>query len=341
MNKQIVIDLITVIGKSSDRTVIYKALVKLRTDLIKDRAGINLFYECDGIPPLVRLIGKPYEKILDVALSILGNCCTTKECCKQVSFLLFCVWVQLYIIVSINVIIKAISHGVVSPLLTILKSIPSISVQCRACRLIGNLARESNEKICNLAKGIGIAIAGILDDNKDINTLNMAIRASRLLWNEMPFYDEFVRHDGVKKIISILVRHSKVEQKPAATSKPVVVPDDRRRVVFMEEHISFMESVNSKAFDREIMMVERPADDSFQLHLDNKDVQDLFSEILRSLQNITNGLSMRVIFDVSSRHILTSSYDLHFLSFSSILTNWVAIALYSLQNKTVHFGPKH
>lgn len=84
MNKQIVLHLITVISKSSDKTVIYKALVSLRTDLIKNKAGIDLFYECDGIPPLVRLIGKPYEKILDVALSILGNCCTTKDCCKQV-----------------------------------------------------------------------------------------------------------------------------------------------------------------------------------------------------------------------------------------------------------------
>lgn len=198
---------------------------------------------------------------------------------------------------------QAISHGVVPPLLTILKSIPSISVQCRACRLIGNLARESNEKICNLAKGIGIAIAGILEDNKDINTLNMAIRASRLLWNEMPFYDEFVRHDGVKKIISILVRHSKVEQ-PTVAHKPVVEKtSDERRLVFMEEHISFMESVNSKAFDREIMMVERAADDSFELHENNKDLHDLFSEILRSLQTITNGLSIRVIFDVSNMSI--------------------------------------
>lgn len=194
-------------------------------------------------------------------------------------------------------------------MLTILKSIPSVSVQCRACRLIGNLARESNEKICNLAKGIGIAIAGILEDNKDINTLNMAVRASRLLWNEMPFYDEFVRHEGVKKIIAILVRHSKIEQK-LVTTKPVTekLTDERRRIVFMEEHISFMESVNSKAFDREIMMVDRPAaDECFELHQNNKDVHDLFAEILRSLQTITNGLSMRVIFDVSSKVEFCSS----------------------------------
>lgn len=44
-----------------------------------------LFYSGGGLAPLVRLINKPYEKILEVALSILGNCCTMKDCCKQVS----------------------------------------------------------------------------------------------------------------------------------------------------------------------------------------------------------------------------------------------------------------
>lgn len=71
--------------------------------------------------------------------------------------------------------------------MTILKSIPSTSVQSKACRLLGNLARESNEKICNLAKGIGIAIAAVLEDNKDVHTLNMGIRAARFVFSEFFF----------------------------------------------------------------------------------------------------------------------------------------------------------
>lgn len=84
MNKQIVQELICVVSKSTDKNVIYKALFKLRTDLVKDKEGIILFYSCEGIPPLVRLISKPYEKILEIALSILANCCIRKDCCKQV-----------------------------------------------------------------------------------------------------------------------------------------------------------------------------------------------------------------------------------------------------------------
>lgn len=85
MNKQIVTNLIKVISKSTDKNSIYKALVKLRTDLVKDKHGVALLLEVDGsIGSLVRLISKPYEKILEVALSILGNACTLKECSKQV-----------------------------------------------------------------------------------------------------------------------------------------------------------------------------------------------------------------------------------------------------------------
>lgn len=87
MNKQIVTHLIRVISTSTDKNSIYKALVKLRTDLVKDRHGVALLLEVDGsIGSLVRLISKPYEKILEVALSILGNACTSKECSKQVRF---------------------------------------------------------------------------------------------------------------------------------------------------------------------------------------------------------------------------------------------------------------
>lgn len=308
MNKAMVLDLVSVISRSNDKNVIYKALVKLRTDLVNNRAGFELFQECDGIPPLVRLIGKPYERILDVALSILGNCCTTKVCCKQ-----------------------AISYGVVPPLLTILKSIPSTSVQCRACRLIGNLARESNEKICSLAKGIGIAIAGILEDNKDIITLTMAVRAARLLWNEMPFYDEFVRHEGVKKIITILVRHSQIEQQPTEKSVVELCPEERGRVNFMEEHVAFMESVNSKVFDREILKKSTPQSESgFQLENGgSKELNDLFTEILRSLQTITNGQSLRVIYDVSTYTYLNFlNLYFNFCSLSSVLRQRIRLQVY-------------
>lgn len=86
MDKQVAIDLIAVLSRSSDKALIHKVLLKVRSDLVgRNSSGIDLFHRLNGIPPLVRLISKPYEKILDVALSILANCCVNKMCCKQVT----------------------------------------------------------------------------------------------------------------------------------------------------------------------------------------------------------------------------------------------------------------
>lgn len=321
MDKRILADLISVTTKSSDKATIFKvcvcvcvcvydvfarrptalksvcrislfkiceldcwqALVKLRAEVVKDKHGIQQFYDAGGIAPMVRLLSKPYEKILEVALSILGNCCTQRACCTQ-----------------------AISNGIVPPLLTILKSIPNPKVQCRVCRLLGNLARESNEKLCSLAKGIGVVVASVLEDTKDVATLGMAIRATRLLWNEMPFYNEFVKSDGVEKILSILVKSTRVEQTNRSEVKSIVEqnPYERERVEFMLSHIQMMESINSRVFDQEILKKSKPIDeDSFQLPEDPEQ-HSLFMEILRCLEAVTAVPTLQIIYNVSQNESL-------------------------------------
>lgn len=255
--------------------------MKLRSEVVKDKHGIQTFYDAGGIAPMVRLLSKPYEKILEVALSILGNCCTQKACCKQ-----------------------AISNGIVPPLLTILKSIPNPKVQCRVCRLLGNLARESNEKLCSLAKGIGVVVASVLEDTKDVATLSMAIRATRLLWSEMPFYDEFVRSDGVEKILDILVKNTMVEQsKPEVQSIVEQYPYERARVEFMLSNIQMMESINSRVFDHEILKKSKPVGcDGFQIPKEPEQ-HNLLAEILKCLEVVTAVPTLRIIYNVSHAHL--------------------------------------
>lgn len=285
--------------------------------MVKDKDGIKQFYEAGGIPPLVRLISKPYEKLLEVALSILGNCCTQKECCKQ-----------------------AISNGVVPPLLTILKSIPNPRVQCRVCRLLGNLARESNEKLCTLAKGIGVVMASVLEDTKDIPTLCMTVRAIRLLWNEMPFYEEFVRFDGVDKILGILVKGTMVDRKiEAVKSITEQNPYEKERVEFMETHIQFMESVNSKVFDYEILKTTKPAVvDIFQIP-DSQEQRELLVEILKCLETVTSVPALRIVYNVSYLFDSQSALlmRIFFSCFSFIKINTAAAVRLSLRMQTVHF----
>lgn len=261
-------------------------MVKLRAELVK-KQGIQLFYDAGGIAPMVRLLSKPYEKILEVALSILGNCCTKKICCKQ-----------------------AISNGIVPPLLTILKSIPNPKVQCRVCRLLGNISRESNEKLCSLAKGIGIVVASVLEDTQDVATLGMAIRATRLLWSEMPFCVEFVRTDGVKKILSILVKHTMDEEKKQEAKSLVEQnPYERGRVEFMEKNIQSMEMINSRVFDNEILKKNKPLDDE-GFHIPNDLEQlNLVMETLKCLEVVTSvNPTIQIIYDVSVRKIANFSH---------------------------------
>lgn len=239
-------------------------MVRIREEVVKDKTGILTFYNAAGIAPIIRLLSKPYEKILEVALSILGNVCTLQICCKQ-----------------------AMSNGIVSPLITILKSIPNPKVQCRVCRLLGNLARQS--PICALTKGIGVVLVSILTDSKDAATLSMAVRATRLLWIETMFHRDFIRADGVDKVLKILVEHTMVEAKrPAVQSIVEQCPEEQLRVSFMETHIPVMETVNSHVFDCEILKKVKPViDDTFRMPT-RPDQFGLIVEIVKCLEAITN-----------------------------------------------------
>lgn len=60
----------------------WRALVAIRTQHIKgDKAGIATFRTQGGLRPLLDLLKHPdcSRKTLDLALSILGNCCTELE----------------------------------------------------------------------------------------------------------------------------------------------------------------------------------------------------------------------------------------------------------------------
>lgn len=72
--------------KSSSSNRVQEALLKIRNKVIADGNGLQLFRECGGLEYLVPHLRKPNERILDLALSILGNCCLDDQTCLAVSF---------------------------------------------------------------------------------------------------------------------------------------------------------------------------------------------------------------------------------------------------------------
>lgn len=68
----------------------WRALLAIRTEHIKgDKAGITRFRSQGGLRPLLELLRRPQcsRKTLDLALSILANCCTEPETREEVGML--------------------------------------------------------------------------------------------------------------------------------------------------------------------------------------------------------------------------------------------------------------
>lgn len=71
--------------KSSSSSRVQETLLKIRSKIITNDDGIKLFRECGGLECLLPHIRKPNERILDITLSILGNCCLEEESSLSVS----------------------------------------------------------------------------------------------------------------------------------------------------------------------------------------------------------------------------------------------------------------
>ncbi|XP_061837356.1 armadillo repeat-containing protein 5 [Nerophis lumbriciformis] len=102
----------------------WRALVAIRTQHIKgDKAGITRFRTQEGLQPLLDLLSHPEfsRKTLDLALSILANCCTELETRIEVRKL-----------DGINIVVDIMKRNVAQE-----------TIQNRAARALGNLAMDS------------------------------------------------------------------------------------------------------------------------------------------------------------------------------------------------------
>jgi hypothetical protein len=70
---------------STSSCVIYDGLLELRSDISKTKEGRETLIEHNVLKILVDFLRRPNEKILDVSLSVLGNCCMDSRCRNEVS----------------------------------------------------------------------------------------------------------------------------------------------------------------------------------------------------------------------------------------------------------------
>ncbi|KAG8334865.1 Armadillo repeat-containing protein 5 [Homalodisca vitripennis] len=172
-----IIKLINQLEKCSSSQSIYKLLVQIRTDVIKEDEGIKLLRDKGGLKRIVKILTKPNEKILNVSLSILANCCLQEECREQV-----------------------VAYGGIPIIIGILKNLNQESIQSRACRLIGNLTQ--NYKIAEKFHEHHIVpvLVSVLNSSSTPSTQQMAIRTLRLLWEVPKYRLDMLKAEVVKAV---------------------------------------------------------------------------------------------------------------------------------------------
>ncbi|XP_075148673.1 BTB/POZ domain-containing protein Rnb [Haematobia irritans] len=299
MNRQLVENILSVIKTSTDKSVIIKGLTKLRTDVVKDKSGILLFREAGGVAPMVRFLSKPHEQILEVALSIMGNCCTDEQSCKE-----------------------ALECKIAIPLATILKSIPNAVIQCRACRLLGNLAKvENNQLLTTHCPAIAQALCRIIEDASDVQTRMMAFRACRFLLTNTQFLKHFLQSSGLTILLRIL---SSIMKNDANESEEKLLTDEQaplkvglkrnqHREKYFEEVARNLEGVRSDIFDHEVLKNSTRNSNAYIIP-EERAALDLVCEILKCLLVISELQMSNVVWESLNRASCTLAPIVHFIT---------------------------
>lgn len=278
---------------TQEKVTMYRKLVKIRTDVIGTEAGVETFYSFGGIRLLVGLMAKPYEKVLEVVLSILGNCCMRKDCAKQ-----------------------AYEHGILTPLISIISNIPNPAIQCRGCRLLGNLAQfpAITYAIGKDCANTAYALTAILSESNNTAVLIMAIRAIRQLWNEKAVRSLMISQGCIKKIVGLLLKFARNEAKALeCTSEEEVQEDESEKVVIKRMHapdrtvtrekfkniVRHMEnSHHCDIVGYQVIKSYRWKDSQDFKMPEAKETVELFIGILKCLQMVTTTISAQVAQEV-------------------------------------------
>ncbi|XP_061402094.1 uncharacterized protein LOC133337907 [Musca vetustissima] len=300
MNRQLVENILGVIKTSTDKAVIVKGLTKLRTDVVKDKNGIILFREAGGVPPMVRFLSKPHEKILEVALSIMGNCCTDEQSCRE-----------------------ALENKIAIPLATILKSIPNPVIQCRACRLLGNLAKvDTNQLLSTHCPAIAQALCRIIEDTSDVQTRMMAFRSCRFLLANPQFLKHFLQSSGFTILLRILTAIMKNESNTESEEKllcdaqaplKVGLKRNQHREKYFEEVARNLEGVRSDIFDHEVLKNSTRNSNAYIIPQEQAAL-DLVCEILKCLLVISELQINSLVWESLNRAHCTLAPIVHFIT---------------------------
>ena len=181
------------------------------------------------------------------------------------------------------------------PLATILKSIPNPVIQCRACRLLGNLAKvDANQLVASHCNVIAQALCRIIEETSDVQTRMMAFRACRFLLVNPQFLKNFLQAAGLTTVLRILAAVMKndgyVEEEKllndAHAPMKMGLKKNQHREKYFEEVARNLEGVRSDIFDHEVLKNTTRNANAYAMPKERVAL-DLICEILKCLLAIS------------------------------------------------------
>lgn len=235
------------------------------------------------------------DKILEVILSILGNCtCNNENCANQVKSAVT------FPCSSTKITFQAFESNITITLVSIVNKSDNSSILGKACRLIGNLSQFQKIAFELQSKGIALSTSNCLSDDASPAVLTMAIRAIRLMWNSKRFRFEILSFGSIYKIMVILFKHlknnnEKVEEPEPESDFVILKRQHEPDRAISKEKLSLMIEKMEKHEVEINYEISRPEkkDDTFNMPLEREKIE-LVSGVLKCLLSITATTSAQV-----------------------------------------------
>lgn len=174
-------------------------------------------------------------------------------------------------------------------MITILKTIPNPLIQCRACRMLGNLAKSKKASLfLNVHySAIAPAICHIIESTSAVQTRIMAFRVCRFLLVSSQFYKHFLSSNGFMQLMRVFVAVMKNNEVPKESPQDIEVSTliglkrNQHREKYFEEVARNLEGVRSDIFDYQ--MLKNSTRNNEYVMPKEQDAIELASEILKCL----------------------------------------------------------
>ncbi|CAG0902119.1 unnamed protein product [Darwinula stevensoni] len=165
---------------------VVEALTKIRKGFMRNDDDVRAFMDAGGVEAILGLLGHTNQTVLDVSLSILGNCCTNKTCRLKVRE----------------------TKGALKSLVLILKELACSSIQARICRVIGNQALDARSAECFHESGVVPMLVAAIHESNSVEARRMAARGLRILADTKGHKQSVIRLGAIKSLSPLLASES-------------------------------------------------------------------------------------------------------------------------------------